>query len=389
MRRVGLYLEKKPDDGGAFQYSMSMLEAVKALPRDLFVPAVAYRHKAWRDIVLPFNIESSYIPSPFAPFTAAYFWRKLGFPIEGWRKFSPIFDLPTRKLLAMACDLWIFPGQDPMSYMLPTPALSTVHDLMHRYENRFPEVSGQRMRELHYHSICRYAKAVLVDSDLGKQQLVESYDIDHKKVFPLPFIPPSYMYITDEPPDFDNRYHLPKKFFFYPAQFWNHKNHLGLLQAAHSIIKQLPDIYFVFVGAKKNGYSQLIGVINELGLSEHVQVLEYVSNEDMPALYCRARAMIMPTFFGPTNIPPLEAMVVGCPMAVSRIYAMPEQCGDASLYFDPASVDEIAHCMFQLWTDDDLCKKLSRHGKMRAVHFSQENYNQQFLAIVNEISEFR
>jgi len=385
MRRVGIYLEKKPGSGGAFQYSMSMLEAIAALSRDVYVPVVAYRHKDWRNIVLSINIESVLIPSPFAPFTASYVWRKLGLSIEGWRRFAPVLDMPTRRLLSLACDLWIYPAQDPMSYLLPTPALSTVHDLMHRYESRFPEVAGYRMRELHYHAVCRYAQGVLADSDLGKQQLVESYGIDPQKVYPLPFVPPSYMYTTEEPPDFDDLYHLPKKFFFYPAQFWNHKNHLGLLQAAHSLVNNLPDIHFVFVGAKKNGYDRLVRAVKELDLSEHVQIFGYVPNAYMPTFYRRTRAMIMPTFFGPTNIPPLEAMVVGCPMAVSRIYAMPEQCGDAALYFDPVSVEEIAHCMSQLWTDDDLCIELSKRGRKRAALFSQEAFNRQLLEVVDDI----
>jgi len=50
--------------------------------------------------------------------------------------------------------------------------------------------------------------------------------------------------------------------------------------------------------------------------------------------------MIMPTFFGPTNIPPLEAIAVGCPVAVSNIYGMPHQLGDAALYFNPTRVEK-------------------------------------------------
>lgn len=41
-------------------------------------------------------------------------------------------------------------------------------------------------------------------------------------------------------------------------------------------------------------------------------------------LYQKAWAMIMPSYFVPTNIPPLEAMALGCPVAVLNRYAMPE-----------------------------------------------------------------
>jgi glycosyltransferase involved in cell wall biosynthesis len=83
----------------------------------------------------------------------------------------------------------------------------------------------------------------------------------------------------------------------------------------------------------------------------------------------------MPTFFGPTNIPPLEALSFGCPVAVSRIYAMPEQLGDAALYFDPNSVQEMSQVLVRLWNDDDLCNELRVRGQQRLdswtpVHFA-------------------
>jgi glycosyltransferase involved in cell wall biosynthesis len=386
MKRIGLYLDMKPQGGGQFQYSIAMLEAVAKFPRDRYASLVAYSKKGWRDILQPHSIEAVYVPSSLPSRLSAYTWRKFDMPIDVWRKLAPLVDPPTRRLLSLDCDLWIYPVQDEMSYMLPAPALVTVHDLMHRYERHFPEVAGYRMRELHYRAVCRYAKGVLVDSDLGKRQLAESYGIADSMVYPLPYVPPSYMYETDIPPDFKEKYHLPEKFFFYPAQFWHHKNHCSLLRAAHLLSAKLPDIRFVFAGARKNGYGGFVKLVKELGLSERVHILGYLPNAYMSTIYRSARAMIMSTFFGPTNIPPLEAMVAGCPMAVSRIYAMPEQCGDAALYFDPESVDEIAHCMARLWTDDDLCAFLSERGKERSELFSQKAFNGRLLAVVDKVS---
>jgi glycosyltransferase involved in cell wall biosynthesis len=35
-------------------------------------------------------------------------------------------------------------------------------------------------------------------------------------------------------------------------------------------------------------------------------------------------------------------MACGCPVAVSRAASLPEVCGDAAVYFDPTSVEDIA-----------------------------------------------
>jgi glycosyltransferase involved in cell wall biosynthesis len=60
---------------------------------------------------------------------------------------------------------------------------------------------------------------------------------------------------------------------------------------------------------------------------------------------------VMPTFFGPTNIPVLEAWAFGCPVLTSDIRGIREQVGDAALLADPTSVEAIADGIHQLWTD--------------------------------------
>lgn len=385
VRRLGLYLGIEPDAGGAFQYSLSMLDAVGALPRSRFEPVAVYASPAWKHFVARASIEGICVPISWLSALSSYAWRKLGFSIPLWRQLAARLDPRSRQLIAMQQDLWIYPAQDPMAYMLPAASLATVHDLMHRYEPRFPEVSGYRMREIHYQAICWHAAAVLVDSEVGREQLVDSYGIDPTRVHPLHYVAPYYLQGVSSAPGFEQRYSLPSKYFLYPAQFWEHKNHAALVRAAHSLLKAQPDIALVFVGAKKNGYGNVMELIRRLGMQRHVYVLGYVPNSDVTELYRRARALIMPTFFGPTNIPPLEAMAVGCPVAVSRIYAMPEQCQDAALYFDPRSDEEIARAMCRLWVDDTLCAELSRRGRERAGTLSQSSFNNRLLAILETV----
>ncbi len=66
--------------------------------------------------------------------------------------------------------------------------------------------------------------------------------------------------------------------------------------------------------------------------------------------------MIILSFLRTTNISPLESMDMGCPVSVSRVYAMPWQIREAGLTFEPKSVDEIADTLDKLWLDDALCK---------------------------------
>jgi glycosyltransferase involved in cell wall biosynthesis len=75
-------------------------------------------------------------------------------------------------------------------------------------------------------------------------------------------------------------------------------------------------------------------------MSERVHFLGYVADEAIPALYSRAAALVMASYFGPTNIPPLEAFAMNTPVIASRLHQ--EQLGSGALYFDPDDAEDLA-----------------------------------------------
>ncbi len=377
MKRIGLYLGLDPGLG-AFQYSQSMLDGVSSLPRTEFDPIIIYSSLAWEPYLKNLDIKAQYIPKSLPSRVVNRLSKSLPISIALWRSVARHLDSFSKAFINEHCDIWIFPAQDSWAYLLPVPALAAIHDLMHRYESRFPEVSENgkyHSREWHYKWVCRWSKGVLVDSNIGKEQVEESYGMQAEHIHILPYVPPKYIYSIDNPDDFDERYRLPMKYIFYPAQFWEHKNHRALIRAINALKSEFPDIRLVLVGSRKNAYKSCVELVKQLQLQERVIFLGYVPDEDMPGLYQRARAMVYPTFFGPTNIPPLEAFVTGCPAAVSNIYGMPEQVGDAALLFDPKSDQEITDVMRRLWSDDDLCADLSNRGKKRECLVNSGQFN--------------
>ena len=390
-KKIGLFLSAEPHGGGAFQYSQSLLNAALALPHDHYELVVACASPHWKSLIPGDSIKimqlrsESFIWRRFR----GKFWLLMGIPLYFWREFCPFLIPDVRKIMRENCDLWIFPAQDTWSYILPVPSLSVIHDLMHRYESRFPEVSSgliYRQREKHYENMCRYSEGILVDSEVGKTHVMESYKIDETLLYILPYITPSYIDKEDKGFEKAIDYDLPEKFFFYPAQFWKHKNHERLIRTMGNLRRRIPDLKMVFAGSPKNAYAEVKALVSNLGLSDHIIFLGYVPDEDMAPIYRRARALIMPTFFGPTNIPPLEAFSLGCPVAGSKIYGMPEQVGDAALLFDPSNETEMAETMYRLWTDDGLCDTLSRKGRERAAIWNRDTFQKRFAEIVNCIT---
>ena len=223
----------------------------------------------------------------------------------------------------------------------------------------------------------------MVDSLLGKRQMLECYGhlIDDlaSKVHVLPYIAPDYIYGKELMVEtFD-------KYILYPAQFWKHKNHIRLVQAAAQLKDKGIIVNLVLTGTEKNNKKDVEDLIQELALQAQIQILDYVTNEQLVYLYKHTRALAMPTFAGPTNIPPLEALAIGCPMMLSNNFAMPEQAGDAALYFNPESVDEIADCMEKLWTDDELCARLISNGAIQRNKWGIEQFHEKLKEIMNAV----
>jgi glycosyltransferase involved in cell wall biosynthesis len=386
-RKIGVFLDVQPVSGGAFQFSLTVLYAFSALARERFATVAVYTDPAWKPHVNALKIDAVYVKKGlWGPLAC----RRISgwLPMRLWRSACQHFHPVSKILQRLACDLWIFPAQDTWTYLLPVPALGVIFDLMHRYERCFPEVSSwgiYQSRERHYNNMCRWARGLLVDSETGRRHVLESYEIEPARVHVLPFVAPAHS--TCGSSRIGRHSRLPPKYIFYPSQFWDHKNHPRLIEAAGRLKAKLPDLNLVFVGSKKNGYPAAFDLVRRLGIEETVHFLGYVPDAEMAELYRKARAMIMPTFFGPTNIPPLEAIANGCPVAVSEIYGMPEQLGDAALYFNPASVEEISQVIERLWTDDDLCRELARRGLSRASKWTQAHFTQRLSEIISSLSQ--
>jgi glycosyltransferase involved in cell wall biosynthesis len=99
----------------------------------------------------------------------------------------------------------------------------------------------------------------------------------------------------------------------------------------------------VFAGSDQGALESVRKQAADLKLSNRLNILGFVPSEHMPYLYKGCVALVMPTYFGPTNLPPLEARALGVPVIYSDLPSFREQMGDEALYIDledPASLAE-------------------------------------------------
>lgn len=144
------------------------------------------------------------------------------------------------------------------------------------------------------------------------------------------------------------------------------KNFAALIEAyvISNLAAQLP---LVIVGAINR---DVFGIKSPL--TDHPNVLWAgpVTDAQLRALYEHAAVFIFPSLYEGFGIPPLEAMLCGCPVAASNASSIPEVCGDAAHYFGPRNLNEMSSAIESVIQDVGYRKLLIERGRQRAQGFS-------------------
>jgi glycosyltransferase involved in cell wall biosynthesis len=121
-------------------------------------------------------------------------------------------------------------------------------------------------------------------------------------------------------------------------------------------------------------FDEAMAAAARLGVADQIHYLGFVPDSDMAPLYAATQALLMPTFFGPTNIPILEAWSLDCPVMTSDIRGVREQAGDAALLVDPQSPEAMADAMARLWSDEALRAILKKRGRSRLALWGPDEF---------------
>ena len=257
--------------------------------------------------------------------------------------------------------MW-FVGAEAVQIDLPYMAI--VWDLQHRLQPWFPEVSSGgtwRQRETFYGEYLRRATFIIAGTDAGRMEIERFYQVTSNRIKILPHPTPAFTLNAKESDVAGvlKKYGLRSNYLFYPAQFWSHKNHVNLLLAAAALKREHQiDLPVVFVGSNKGNEEYVREFAAQLQPAIDVAFLGFVPVEDLVALYRGAFALAYVTFFGPENLPPLEAFALGCPVIASDVSGAREQLGDAALFVDPRNPIEIAGPSNNAHDDDNLRRTL-------------------------------
>lgn len=266
-------------------------------------------------------------------------------------------------------DLVYFVSQSGFAQFLEkTNYLYTLFDLCHRDQPEFPEVSKFRAfenRERAFTTNLARSVGVFVDSEIGKTNAIFRYRLDCDRVHVLPFSPSVAISSAKIGNIFDvkKRYELPCDYVFYPAQFWPHKNHVYILEALKRLEQNRGIIVgAIFAGGDRGNMGYIKDCTKKMQLEKRVIFAGFVSNEELATFYLQSLALVMPTFFGPTNLPPLEAFRLGVPVLYSDLKGLRDQVNNAALLLDLTDPESLSSKLHELIESQHLRRELVDKG---------------------------
>jgi len=335
---------------------------VSASWKDRFPPerVPPFARKRFRDLRWPVRLVDALWYGPGRPTLDAIFGARLDLTHSP----APL-PLPTKgRRIVTVCDLFFldFPGQaDPGA------------------RRHFLKRTGAALKA---------ADGIVVISEFTRTALLERFDLDPDKILVTHLGLEDARRAAPDPTAVARTraaLGLEGEFLLFVGASEPRKNLPALIDALAIVHERRGPIPLVIAGRPGAGQADLLRRISARGLAEWVKMPGYLPDEDVRSLYHAAAAFVFPSFCEGFGLPLLEALAAGLPAAASGAAALPEIGGDAVVYFDPLSTEEMAGRILEILSDTRLRESLRGKGPARAALFRWDRTAARTLEFYREV----
>ncbi len=292
--------------------------------------------------------------------------------------FLPL-ELYKRKALGQRIQVFFSPAHY-IPRFCPVPAVVAIHDLSYfYYPDEFLKKDLYQLKNWTKYSVEK-AKKVIAVSKTTKKDIIKFYQVPEEKIEVI------YNGYEKTSPQHPSLIKEKKKgqYILYAGTLQPRKNIDTLIEAFYKFRKNYPEFKLVIVGKKGWLYEHIFKKVDELNLKKEVVFKGYVSDDELSVLYRDAFCFVMPSLYEGFGIPIVEAMSFGCPVISSFTSSLPEVGGDACLYFDPRSPQELAKKLKKLTENRKLRSDLIKKGRERIKLFSWQKCAEETLKVIQQ-----
>tara|TARA_A100001015_G_scaffold268905_1_gene320139 strand:+ start:2110 stop:3333 length:1224 start_codon:yes stop_codon:yes gene_type:complete len=387
--KIAIFLDYFPHSGGGYQELLYTVEKIEELNNNRIEiviisasnnPKLKFKNKTYKTYHLKMNSLERHI----------CFLRNYSPSVRRLKKYL-FFNNKFEKLLKkIKVDLVYFTGPSQYClYLEETDFIITVPDVSHRENVEFPEwaksASSEFQRRDEIISTSIKAVAVITNAEIIKNQISFFYSVEKERIHVISHRPSleisNFVKPDNEISEKVKKLHnLPKNYIFYPAMYLPHKNHKYIIDTIKILrIKHGMNLSAVFCGSDKGYKDRIKSYALSQEQEKNINFLGYVEDEHMPYLYLNSLALAMPTFSGPTNIPPWEAFKMKTPVFYSDLKNIREVYKKAVYYIDQFNPNTMAEGIIEISKNEEKRKDLIDNGNklLESINTDKE-YKQLF-----------
>jgi glycosyltransferase involved in cell wall biosynthesis len=264
-----------------------------------------------------------------------------------------------------------------LNHINDKPFIITVYDSIHE---KYPEIINAIDKTLeHKKLLVSRANLILAISESTKIDLISLYNIPAEKI-EVVYLAAS---INKSQASSNIKVDLPEKYILFVGNRDFYKNFKNFIISVEPLLMEHKDLFLICAGGssftdeeKKFFHSKEL---------ENKILHKGADDVTLATLYANALAFIFPTLYEGFGIPALEAMNCDCPVIMSNTSSLPEVGGDAAIYFDPNSIDNMREKIESVIFNKDLRDNLILKSKTQRQKFSFEKTARQTLEVYKRL----
>jgi glycosyltransferase involved in cell wall biosynthesis len=286
-------------------------------------------------------------------------------------------------------NLLFCPFSAPFYAHSAVPCVSVVYDLQHRTYPYFFSVNEIGHRENMLLNVSKKCDEVICISDYVKSTLLETKLMNERKIntvhIQLPKRLPSNLNEENNQKDLLNELGLiSDKYFYYPANFWPHKNHMVLFTAFAMFKAESSGNQYKLVcsGSKNEQMDYYKDCVKIMGLENEIIFTGYLSDQEVMCLFKNCKLIVYPSLYEGFGMPIVEALFYKKLIVCSNKCSLPEVGGSAAIYFDPRKPQDLYNIFLKIINNSSLFIQCEKKLENQYLKFSSpEVMTTQYLTV--------
>jgi glycosyltransferase involved in cell wall biosynthesis len=235
------------------------------------------------------------------------------------------------------------------------PLVITVYDMIHEiFPNYF---IADKMTRYNKGIMISKADKIIAISENTKRDILKYYPETEEGKIAVIYLGTSYKELKNE---------KKEGYILYTGQRFGYKNFELFLFAIAPLLLEY-NLNLICTGSSFDDKEKTM--IDDLHIVNKV-FCKFALDDELIDLYSKAIAFVFPSLYEGFGIPVLEAFAAGCPAVLANAGSLPEVGGDAALYFDPYSIEDMRSALEKVITSPGLQNELINKGRKKVKEYS-------------------